>query len=60
MNSRSQQATPAASGGIVRRVFVADPGVADAPWERLPASRRGLIQTDGEGFYDGQHLILET
>jgi len=29
-------------------------------WEWLLANRRGLIQADGEGFYDGQHLILAT
>jgi hypothetical protein len=28
-------------------------------WEWLLANRRGLIQADGEGFYDAHHLILE-
>lgn len=29
-------------------------------WDWLIANRRGLLQTDGEGFYDGRRLILET
>jgi hypothetical protein len=29
-------------------------------WEWLLANRRGLIQADGEGFYEGQELILAT
>jgi hypothetical protein len=27
-------------------------------WDWLLANRRGLIHADGEGFYDGQELIL--
>ena len=27
-------------------------------WTWLQANRRGLIQADGEGYYDGQELIL--
>jgi hypothetical protein len=29
-------------------------------WQWLLANRRGFIHADGEGFYDGQHLILAT
>lgn len=27
-------------------------------WTWLQANRRGLIQADGEGYYDGQELIM--
>jgi hypothetical protein len=29
-------------------------------WDWLTASRHGLVQADGEGFYDQGELILET
>jgi hypothetical protein len=29
-------------------------------WEWLLTNRHGLIQADGEGFYEGQELILHT
>jgi len=29
-------------------------------WEWLLANRRGLIHADGEGFYEGQDLVLAT
>ena len=32
----------------------------DTLWHWLQAHRRGLVQADGEGFYEGQRLILAT
>jgi hypothetical protein len=32
----------------------------DPLWQWLQSHHRGLIQADGEGFYDGQRLILAT
>jgi hypothetical protein len=32
----------------------------DPLWHWLQAHRRGLVQADGEGFYEGQRLILAT
>jgi hypothetical protein len=29
-------------------------------WDWLTAHRRGLVQADGEGFYDEEELVLET
>jgi hypothetical protein len=34
-------------------------GLLSPLWDWLLANRRGLIQADGEGFYEGQNLILE-
>jgi hypothetical protein len=35
-------------------------GLLDTLWHWLQAHRRGLVQADGEGFYEGQRLILAT
>jgi hypothetical protein len=34
-------------------------GLLSPLWDWLLANRSGLIQADGEGFYEGRNLILE-
>jgi len=34
-------------------------GALDPLWRWLHVNRRGLLQADGEGYYDGQELIFE-
>jgi hypothetical protein len=34
-------------------------GVIDPLWRWLHANRRGLLQADGEGYYDAHGLVLE-
>jgi hypothetical protein len=51
---------------VAARVLHQDSGSAEtlrllAPlWDWLTTHRRGLVQADGEGFYDQGELILET